>query len=164
MVERGGLERGGQALRRQQIGVLRPSHPHFCLAGTRFWQVALLLVLWGMGGRTSASGPFQPGWDHAEDELLREVAQLQDDPTARHVSRALAAGLALTLGLFGGHRIYLGAPPKIPLIYGLTFGGFGVLVLIDLGHILFTKDLAVYQDNQKVLMWAGPETEEPTPP
>lgn len=95
---------------------------------------------------------------------MGEVVLPQTDPNARHVSRALAAGLALTLGPFGGHRIYLGAPPKIPLIYGLTFGGFGVLVLIDLGHILFTKDLAAYQNNHKVLMWAGPEAEGSTPP
>ncbi len=138
---------------------------HRCPAGgTRFWRVALLLMLLGTGGRTAASGPFRPGWNDVEGELLREAAPLPGDTTARHVSRALAAGLALTLGPFGGHRIYLGAPPKIPLIYGLTFGGFGVLVLIDLGHILFTKELAVYQDNQKVLMWAGPEEKEPTPP
>ena len=130
----------------------------------RLWHVVLLIILFGVVGRTTASGPFQPKWNDAEDELLWEVHQLPADTAARHVSRALAAGLALTLGPFGGHRIYLGAPPKIPLIYSLTFGGFGVLVLIDLGHILFTKDLTVYQDNRKVLMWAGPEEDEPTPP
>ena len=81
------------------------------------------------------------------------------------VSRAFAAALAITLGPFGAHRLYLGTTPKVPLLYGLTFGGFGVLVLIDLGHILFTKDLSVYQDSRQVLMWAKPrEGEVVTPP
>ena len=84
--------------------------------------------------------------------------------TGRHVSRGLAAALAVTLGPFGAHRIYLGTPPKIPLLYSLTFGGFGVLVLIDLGHILFTKDLSRYMDSGKVLMWAGPPRKDLTPP
>jgi TM2 domain-containing membrane protein YozV len=74
---------------------------------------------------------------------------------AQHVSRALAAALAVTLGPFGAHRIYLGTTPKVPLLYGLTFGGFGVLVLIDLGHILFTKDLSRFQENDRIFMWAG---------
>ena len=38
--------------------------------------------------------------------------------------------------------------PKVPIIYGVTFGGFGVLVLIDLGHILFTKDLSPYREQR----------------
>lgn len=70
-------------------------------------------------------------------------------------SRALAAALAITLGPFGGHRILLGTSPVIPVVYGLTFGGFGLLVLIDLGHILFTHDLREYMDDRHVLMWAG---------
>jgi hypothetical protein len=73
--------------------------------------------------------------------------------------------MAVTLGPFGAHRLYLGTTPKVPLLYGLTFGGFGVLVLIDLGHILFTKDLSVYRDSRQVLMWAKPRGgKEVTPP
>ncbi len=78
--------------------------------------------------------------------------------------RALAAGLAIVLGPFGGHRIYLGTDPKVPVLYALTFGGFGVLVLVDLGHILFTKDLATYAENDRVLMWAKPRSEAVIPP
>ncbi len=128
----------------------------------RCWYLVLGLVLAGLTGRATASGPFEP----RRAVVVTGISQgalLAGDTTGHHVSRALAAGLALTLGPFGAHRVYLGAPPRIPLLYGLTFGGFGVLVLIDLGHILFTKDLAVYRDNEKVLMWAGGE-EEVTPP
>ncbi len=84
------------------------------------------------------------------------LESLNADTAAHHVSRALAAGLAVTLGPFGAHRIYFGAPPKVPLLYGLTFGGFGVLVLIDLGHILFTKDLSRFQENDRIFMWTQP--------
>jgi hypothetical protein len=46
----------------------------------------------------------------------------------------------------------------VPILYGLTFGAFGILPLIDLGHILFTKDLEAYRNDGRVLMWAtGPE-------
>lgn len=69
--------------------------------------------------------------------------------------RAVAAVLTVTLGVFAAHRLYLGTDAKVPIIYGLTFGGFGVLVLIDLAHILFTKDLQAYCGSHKVFMWAG---------
>lgn len=76
----------------------------------------------------------------------------------------MAAGLALTLGTFGAHRIYLGTDAKVPIIYGLTFGGFGVLVLIDAVHILLTKDLDACRANNKVFMWAKAPKPSLTPP
>ena len=113
-----------------------------------------------------AAGPF---YDPSAVLSDAGVPAIEDSLLAKgplpHVSRALAAALAVTLGPFGAHRLYLGTTPKVPLLYGLTFGGFGVLVLIDLGHILFTQDLAVYQNNRQVLMWAKPrEGEGVTPP
>lgn len=79
--------------------------------------------------------------------------------------RLVAAVLAITLGPFAAHRLYLGTDVKVPIIYGLTFGGFGVLVLIDLGHILFSKDLQAFYNNDQVFMWAkGPGASSPTPP
>ncbi|MBK9538123.1 MAG: TM2 domain-containing protein [Flavobacteriales bacterium] len=70
--------------------------------------------------------------------------------------RLIASLLTIGLGAFGAHRLYLGTTAKVPIVYGLTFGGFGVLAAIDLGHILFTKDLSVYRRNEQVFMWAGP--------
>ncbi|MCB0783679.1 MAG: TM2 domain-containing protein, partial [Flavobacteriales bacterium] len=69
---------------------------------------------------------------------LRELAQWtpSDTLTEKENSRLVSALLAVTLGPFGAHRLYLGTVPKVPIIYGVTFGGFGVLVLIDLGHLL----------------------------
>jgi hypothetical protein len=75
----------------------------------------------------------------------------------------VAAALAVLVGPFGAHRLYFGTKPKVPVIYGVTLGGFGVLVLIDLGHILFTQDLSPYRDNDKVFMWAKPKAAT-TPP
>ena len=86
-------------------------------------------------------------------------------PARHEPTRLVAAALAVTLGPFGAHRLYLGTNAKVPVFYGLTFGGFGVLVLIDLGHILFTKDLTLYEHNDQVLMWAGKRADaQPTPP
>lgn len=74
----------------------------------------------------------------------------------------MAAALTVALGPFGAHRLYLGTGTKVPIVYGLTFGGFGILPLIDLGHILFTKDLTPFRQNNKVLMWApGPPAATP---
>ena len=97
---------------------------------------------------------------------------LSDDPMAvassdslapQENQRLVAAALALFLGPFGAHRLYFGTTAKVPIIYGITFGGFGVLAVIDLGHILFTKDLSRYRDCDRVFMWARPKAAT-TPP
>ena len=116
-------------------------------------------------GTATAAGPFQPCGIVLPVDQATPGDSLDGGRPEQHLSRALAAGLALTLGPFGAHRLYLGTTPKVPLLYGLTFGGFGVLVLIDLGHILFTRDLSAYQDSRQVLMWAKPDGAAPvTPP
>jgi len=84
--------------------------------------------------------------------------------TRHEPQRLVAATLTLTLGVFAAHRLYLGTDVKVPIIYGLTFGGFGVLVLIDLAHILFTKDLKAYMGNNKVFMWSTGRPDPLTPP
>jgi TM2 domain-containing membrane protein YozV len=68
--------------------------------------------------------------------------------------RFTAAMLTFALGMLGVHRLYLGTKPWIPAVYLFTFGGgFLILPLIDLGVILFCKDLSKYEHNDKVLMW-----------
>ncbi len=68
--------------------------------------------------------------------------------------RFTAAMLTFALGMLGVHRLYLGTKPWIPAVYLLTFGGgFLILPLIDLGVILFCKDISKYEHNDKVLMW-----------
>jgi TM2 domain-containing membrane protein YozV len=69
--------------------------------------------------------------------------------------RWVAAALTLTLGPFGVHRLYLGTDVKVPIVYSITFGAFFILPIIDLGIILFTKDLEKYTNNPRIIMWLG---------
>ncbi|MBS1547290.1 MAG: TM2 domain-containing protein [Bacteroidetes bacterium] len=131
-------------------------HRFFALAAS-----ALLILF--LAGNCTAAGPFQ---DPARS-LAKEIGNLPvptDGTAHKEPQRLVAAGLALTLGAFGAHRLYLGTDAKVPIIYGLTFGGFGVLALIDLGQILFTKDLHSFRNNNQVFMWGKGRSEELTPP
>jgi hypothetical protein len=128
----------------------------------RSWLVALVLVMGVQAVR--ASGPFpQPDLPPELVLVLEEQGFRTDSLTGKEPERAVAAVLAVLVGPFGAHRLYFGTKPKVPIIYGVTFGGFGVLVLIDLGHILFTRDLAPFRDNDRVFMWSKPRTAS-TPP
>lgn len=77
-------------------------------------------------------------------------------------TRLMSSSLAVLLGPFGAHRLYLGTTPRVAVVYGVTFGGFGLLALLDLCHLLFTKDLEPYRNNDRVFMWG--RMAEPTPP
>lgn len=81
---------------------------------------------------------------------LLEKESVQENP------RLVAILLTLTLGPFGAHRIYLGTNVKVPVFYTLTLGGgLGILPVIDLLHLIFTKDISVYYDNPRIFMWSG---------
>lgn len=63
--------------------------------------------------------------------------------------------LAIFLGHFGVHRIYLGTSPNVPVVYSLTLGGgFGLLPLFDIIAILTSKDLDQFSNNSRVFMWS----------
>lgn len=63
--------------------------------------------------------------------------------------------LALFLGHFGVHRIYLGTAADVPVVYSLTLGGgLGLLPLLDMVAILTTKNLEQYSNNEQVFMWS----------
>ena len=65
----------------------------------------------------------------------------------------VAAGLDLSLGIFGVHRLYLGTETHVPVMYTLTLGGGGMLVLVDLGLILLSKDIEPYANRSHIFMW-----------
>lgn len=67
--------------------------------------------------------------------------------------RGKAILFTVLTGLLGGHRIYLGTHHRTPIIYSITLGGLGILPLVDLIHIIFTKDLSVYEHKSQVIMW-----------
>lgn len=67
--------------------------------------------------------------------------------------------LAIFLGHFGVHRIYLGTKPNVPVVYSLTLGGgLGLLPLLDIIAILNSKDLSEFSNNDKVFMWSKSAT------
>ncbi|WP_258543332.1 TM2 domain-containing protein [Parvicella tangerina] len=124
------------------------------MAKKLFTILVLMLFTLSMSAQKSAILP-QPQFQFLKG---KNILNLRKRKTADH-SKVVAASLDITLGLFGVHRLYLGTSPQIPVIYTLTLGGGGFLVLSDLGVILFTKDLEQYADNPHVIMWADANKE-----
>ena len=57
-------------------------------------------------------------------------------------------------GIVGLHRIYLGCPPYVPVVYIGSLGGvFGALPLIDFFVLVFDKNTDQYFYNGQVFMW-----------
>lgn len=67
--------------------------------------------------------------------------------------RGKAIIFTIFTGILGGHRIYMGTHQRTPIIYSVTFGGFGILPLIDLVHLIFKKDISVYENKTQIIMW-----------
>ncbi len=88
------------------------------------------------------------------DSLATDSTQQIELPKRKHV-RAKAILFTILTGPLGGHRVYLGTRPGAPIIYAVTLGGFGILPIIDLAHLIFTKDLSKFEQNQKIIMWGG---------
>ncbi len=83
---------------------------------------------------------------------------------AKHENpRLVAIALDLTLGLFGMHRLYLGTDVKVPIAYTLTFGGGGVLWLVDLVLLISSPDIESYKNNPHLFMWIPNETKRTDP-
>lgn len=124
------------------------------LMGFRHSLILFLVLI--AATQAQAGGPF-PGPVHPVPAAVDTAAVHKEN------TRLIGSTLAVLLGPFAAHRIYLGTTPKVAIFYGVTFGGFGVLPLIDLGHLLFTKDLTPYRNNDRVFMWSAPKAA-PTPP
>lgn len=93
-----------------------------------------------------------------EGNLHLEHFQLRDSTSAvkPKAKKLKAVLLAVFLGHFGVHRIYLGTTPNVPVVYSLTLGGgFGILPLLDIVAILSTDDLSQFSNNKQVFMWSG---------
>ncbi len=109
-----------------------------------------------MLSRPSTEPPFR-----MKDHPLKTELDSVDTAANGRPNKLVAITLALFLGPFGVHRLYLGTSTKVPVIYALTIGGgMGILPLIDIFHLLFTKDISEYRKVPDVLMWMegkGPE-------
>ncbi len=86
------------------------------------------------------------------DSVAVDSMDTKPATTRKHV-RAKAIIFTILTGPLGGHRIYLGTRPGAPIIYAVTLGGLGILPVIDLFNIIFTKDLSVFEQNKKIIMW-----------
>jgi len=68
--------------------------------------------------------------------------------------KLIAIALAIALGPFGGHRLYLGTSPTVPVVYTITLGGgLGILPFTDIVAILLARDLDKFSNNNRVVMW-----------
>lgn len=90
-----------------------------------------------------------------QDSVVVDSFQVSSElPKRKHV-RAKAIVFTILTGPLGGHRVYLGTRPGAPIIYAVTLGGFGILPLVDLAHLIFKKDISQFEQNQKIIMWGG---------
>lgn len=134
--------------------------------------IVVVLMLLGHNAKALQVAPTQLHTLAATDSSLSEISCLALNATAQQPKlikiigalqqattenkKITAAVLTLTLGMLGVHRIYLGTAPYIPAVYLFTFGGgFFILPVIDLVMILSSKDLSKFENNPKLLMWAG---------
>lgn len=89
-------------------------------------------------------------------QLLVKSLQSKINYNDQRKVKITASILALTLGPFGVHRLYLGTSPLVPVVYVATVGGaIGILPFIDFVVIVFSKDLTPYINNDRIFMWAN---------
>ncbi|UTW67702.1 TM2 domain-containing protein [bacterium SCSIO 12643] len=87
--------------------------------------------------------------------LVSELTGISGTDKEIKRKKFIAITLAVTLGVFGVHRLYLGTATKVPIIYTLTLGGgFGFLVVSDIIAIIATKNLDKFSPNSQAFMWA----------
>ena len=77
---------------------------------------------------------------------------VDDAIVAVKFQRGKAILFTVFTGFLGGHRIYLGTHQRTPIIYSVTLGGLGILPLIDLIQIIFTKDLSKFEYRPQIIM------------
>lgn len=138
------------------------------------WMVMITLFIAAYGSTHANAENIQydlPGYGEqmqlrelSNDELLEIVNQKLITPdysgmpsTNQEIKKKkiIAITLAVTLGVFGVHRLYLGTATKVPIIYTLTLGGgFGFLVVSDIIAIIATKNMDKFSPNTQAFMWA----------
>lgn len=116
--------------------------------------IAVLLFLIPQSGISSFSVTMK---EYASDKvghsvILNDSDSLSDNDFIK--MKATAVALAVTLGVFGVHRMYLGTSPRIPITYTLTLGGgFFILPAIDIVYILMAKIPDQLTNNNSIFMW-----------
>lgn len=151
---------------------IRFDHPIFdtrCLGNGYFFAMRIIVVIGLLFGVVSAQrGLAQERLQKIAMEALMEQDEqgvwvmsptleqvvAQDSLQHRENARLVAIALNLSLGMLGVHRMYLGTDVKVPIVYTLTFGGGGILWLVDLGFLIANKDIRPFLDNKHLFMFS----------
>lgn len=89
-----------------------------------------------------------------ENRDTNQISSSKKSPIKyRESKRFMAAFLCLTLGPFGMHRLYLGSTPQVAAAYSVTLGAIGIVPVVDLLLITFSKDISRFKNNERVIMW-----------
>ena len=109
------------------------------------------------------AAPNEDSLNKGSEELTMLFSAIDDSSTIALIDttsevqvkfkRGKAIIFTVLTGLLGGHRIYLGTHHRTPIIYSITLGGLGILPLVDLVNIIFTKDLKKFEDKSQIIMW-----------
>ena len=78
---------------------------------------------------------------------------LNDSTTIVKKDKTAAIFMAATVGFLGVHRFYLGTSLPTMIAYVLTFGGFGIVTIIDLVQLIIADDISPYANNPNFFMW-----------
>lgn len=112
------------------------------------------LFLLGSTFTVSAKNSVSYTLDSTSIELSTVVDSIPiEQEVKRKNVRIKAIILTILTGPLGGHRVYLRTRPGAPIIYAVTLGGFGILPLVDLAHLIFKKDISSFEENSKIMMW-----------
>lgn len=100
---------------------------------------------------------FEKAWPEyvriGKHHLKNPIFVIAEDVAGKN--KATVIVLTLLTGPLGGHRLYLGTKPIVPVVYTLTLGGgAGILPFIDLVVVCFSKDISRFENNDKIFMWA----------
>ena len=90
---------------------------------------------------------------HTSVKLQKEYSPVKVSNIKKR-TKGKAILMAVLTGPLGGHRLYLGTEPHVPIVYALTLGGgLGLLPLVDIVVIILSKDINKYYDNPQIMMW-----------
>jgi len=95
-----------------------------------------------------------------EQVMAQDAATMMETSVSTTIARVedpdgtTAGILALLLGAYGVHRVYLNSPFKVAIIYWVTCGGvFGIFPLIDAVKLFTSDDISPYIGNESFKMW-----------
>ena len=85
-------------------------------------------------------------------EKSRLIIDIAPENRPVKFKRGKAILFTVFTGLFGGHRVYFGTHHRTPIIYSVTLGGLGILPLVDLVNIIFTKYLNITSSHNRYVI------------